>query len=315
MSATIWVYDGATWLGAATTGTDGTWSAPQPCPAPRNYSDEPHRQDQRGSGRGLLGSGGADTLTGGAGNDVIVGGPGGDTLTGNGGADTFHFGGQRRRRSASPTHPAPTSSPSRNRRSAPRARRVVDRVRPGCRRSRPSIASSTTRLPAWCPTTADGSGGGAAIAVAQLNAGRFSRHRTSRSLGLPTGAASSLAPRSGEHTGFDKRQGLAALVSLLRLQGVATEPAQLHHSSVWPANPSGRRDAPRASARPQGAQPADAVGASCAHAAAGHCRAARRLVPAGGQAADKVLVHVPGISQAEVREQQQFEEACWSPPC
>jgi Ca2+-binding RTX toxin-like protein len=177
----IWIYDGATWLGTATTGTNGTWSftANAASGVTHNYginATSPTGKMSGGTGRGLLGSSGADTLNGGAGNDVIVGGPGGDTLTGNGGADTFAF----------------TAAPN----------GVVDRIA--------DFASGTDKLafaqsafsalaPGELSTAAfvqaaaaftseqriihnqatglvsydaDGSGGGAAIAVAQLNAGQ-----------------------------------------------------------------------------------------------------------------------------------------------
>ena len=170
-----------TWLGAATTGTNGTWSftANAASGVAHNYginATSPTGKMSAGTGRGLLGSNGADTLTGGAGNDVIAGGPGSDTLIGNGGADTFAF----------------TSAPN----------GAVDRVA--------DFASGTDKLafaqsafsalaPGELSTAAfvqaaaaltseqriihnqatglvsydaDGSGGGAAIAVAQLNAGQ-----------------------------------------------------------------------------------------------------------------------------------------------
>ena len=92
----IWIYDGATWMGFATTATNGTWSftanaAPGAAHTYGINATSPAGKTSPATGRGLLGSNGADTLTGGAGNDVIAGGPGSDTLIGNGGADTFAF--------------------------------------------------------------------------------------------------------------------------------------------------------------------------------------------------------------------------------
>ena len=129
-----------------------------------------------GSGRGLLGSSGADTLTGGAGNDVIVGGPGSDTLTGNGGADTFAF------------TAAPNGAVDRIADFASGtdklafAQSAFSALAPGelstaafvqaaaaLTSEQRIIHNQATGLVSY---DADGSGGGAAIAVAQLNAGQ-----------------------------------------------------------------------------------------------------------------------------------------------
>jgi len=178
---TIWVYDGATWLGAATTGTDGTWSytANAAPGSAHNYginAMSPTGRISGGSGRGMLGSSGADTLTGGAGNDVIVGGPGSDTLTGNGGADTFAF------------TAAPNGAVDRIADFASGtdklafAQSAFSALAPGelstaafvqaaaaLTSEQRIIHNQATGLVSY---DADGSGGGAAIAVAQLNAGQ-----------------------------------------------------------------------------------------------------------------------------------------------
>ena len=177
----IWIYDGATWLGAATTGTDGTWSftANAAPGVAHNYginAVNPTGKMSAGTGRGLLGSSGADTLTGGAGNDVIAGGPGSDTLTGNGGADTFAF------------TAAPNGAVDRIADFASGtdklafAQSAFSALAPGelstaafvqaaaaLTSEQRIIHNQATGLVSY---DADGSGGGAAIAVAQLNAGQ-----------------------------------------------------------------------------------------------------------------------------------------------
>jgi Ca2+-binding RTX toxin-like protein len=92
----IAIYDGKTSLGAATTASDGTWSLSVSASfkAPHNYSftaTDAGGSQKTVTGVALLGSDGKDTLTGGAGNDVIAGGRGADVLTGGAGADTFAF--------------------------------------------------------------------------------------------------------------------------------------------------------------------------------------------------------------------------------
>ena len=177
----IWIYDGATWLGAATTGTNGTWSftANAASGSAHNYginAMSPTGKISAGTGRGLLGSNGADTLTGGAGNDVIAGGPGSDTLTGNGGADTFAF------------TAAPNGAVDRIADFASGtdklafAQSAFSALAPGelstaafvqaaaaLTSEQRIIHNQATGLVSY---DADGSGGGAAIAVAQLNAGQ-----------------------------------------------------------------------------------------------------------------------------------------------
>jgi Ca2+-binding RTX toxin-like protein len=177
----IWIYDGATWLGAATTGTNGTWSftANAAIGSAHNYGINavtPTGKIGGGNGRGLLGSSGADTLTGGAGNDVIVGGPGSDTLTGNGGADTFAF-------TAAPNGAVDRIADfaSGNDKLA-FAQSAFSALAPGelstaafvqaaaaLTSEQRIIHNQATGLVSY---DADGSGGGAAIAVAQLNAGQ-----------------------------------------------------------------------------------------------------------------------------------------------
>ena len=79
--------------------------------------------------------------------------------------------------------------------------------------------------------------------------------------------------------------GLTALVSLLRLQGVAAEPAQLHHQLGLAGKPVGVVEMVRC-ARQLGLKarmPVDPLGAAGAHAAARHRRTARRLLPGAGQ--------------------------------
>jgi Ca2+-binding RTX toxin-like protein len=92
----ISIYDGMTWVGFATTGSNGTWSFATNADANVAHSyginaTSPTGNMAKGTGLGLLGHSAVDTLTGGAGNDVIAGGPGSDTLSGGAGADTFAF--------------------------------------------------------------------------------------------------------------------------------------------------------------------------------------------------------------------------------
>jgi Ca2+-binding RTX toxin-like protein len=92
----IAIYDGATWLDFATTGSDGTWSFSAKAASNVAHTYGIYAMDASGkitntAARGLLGSDGADTLSGGMANDVIAGGPGNDVLTGGAGADTFAF--------------------------------------------------------------------------------------------------------------------------------------------------------------------------------------------------------------------------------
>lgn len=93
--AQISIYDGGTWLGYAKTGTDGAWqfSAKAATGSTHNYGINSvlNGVETKGTGRGLLGSNGGDTLSGSGSDDVIAGGPGNDTLTGGAGRDTFAF--------------------------------------------------------------------------------------------------------------------------------------------------------------------------------------------------------------------------------
>ena len=104
--------------------------------------------------------------------------------------------------------------------------------------------------------------------------------------------------------------GLAALVSLLRLQGVAAEPAQLHHQLGLAGKPVGVVEMLRC---------AHQLGLKARSLSTRWARLARTPLPGiaelrdgsfllvGKATADKVLVHVPGRS--EVMTKQQFEEA------
>ena len=88
----ISIYDGMTWVGFATTGSNGTWSFTTNADANVAHTyginaTSPTGIMAKGTGLGLLGHSAVDTLTGGAGNDVIVGGPGSDTLIGGRGTD------------------------------------------------------------------------------------------------------------------------------------------------------------------------------------------------------------------------------------
>jgi Ca2+-binding RTX toxin-like protein len=92
----IAIYDGATWLDFATTGSNGTWSFSTKAASNVAHNYGIYAMDASGkitntAARGLLGSDGADTLSGGTANDVIAGGPGNDVVTGGAGADTFAF--------------------------------------------------------------------------------------------------------------------------------------------------------------------------------------------------------------------------------
>ena len=108
--------------------------------------------------------------------------------------------------------------------------------------------------------------------------------------------------------------GLAALVSLLRLQGVAAEPAQLHHQLGMAGKPVGVVEMLRCARQ---------LGLKARSLSTRWARLARTPLPGiaelrdgsflllGKATEDKVLVHVPGASQAEVMTRQQFE-AAWT---
>ena len=112
--------------------------------------------------------------------------------------------------------------------------------------------------------------------------------------------------------------GLAALVSLLRLQGVAAEPAQLHHQLGMAGKPVGVVEMLRCARQ---------LGLKARSLSTRWARLARTPLPGiaelrdgsfllvGKATADKVLVHVPGASQAEVMTQQQFEAAGTAASC
>jgi hypothetical protein len=177
----IWIYDGATWLAAATTGADGTWSftANAASSVAHNYginATSPTGRMSGSTGRGLLGSNGADTLSGGIGNDVIAGGPSTDTLTGNGGADTFAFtmapnGAVDRVTDFSSGTDKLAFAQSAFSALAPGELSIAAFVQASAALTSEQriIYNNSTALVSY---DADGSGGGAAIAVLQLNAGQ-----------------------------------------------------------------------------------------------------------------------------------------------
>jgi Big-like domain-containing protein/hemolysin type calcium-binding protein/parallel beta helix pectate lyase-like protein len=177
----ITIYDGMSWLGVATTGSNGTWSFTGNAKAGTTHSYGIDAKDLAGNtgittGRALLGSNGADTLTGGTGNDVIAGGPGADNLTGGGGADTFAF-----TVAPSGTVDRITDFASGTDKLA-FARSAFSALAPGELSSAAFVQAAAaftsdqriiynqaTGIVAY---DADGSGGGVAVAVAQLNAGQ-----------------------------------------------------------------------------------------------------------------------------------------------
>jgi Ca2+-binding RTX toxin-like protein len=92
----ISLYDGSKLMGSAATNTNGSWSysGKSAVNATHTYeiiSTDLNGKQTKGTGLGLVGSNGADTLIGSSGNDIIVGGAGNDVLTGGSGADTFAF--------------------------------------------------------------------------------------------------------------------------------------------------------------------------------------------------------------------------------
>jgi Ca2+-binding RTX toxin-like protein len=86
----VTIYDGNSWLGVATTGTDGTFSYTASASAGvhsyGSYADGPAGEGHTVA-KAILGSTGADALVGSAANDVIVGNGGNDVITGGLGAD------------------------------------------------------------------------------------------------------------------------------------------------------------------------------------------------------------------------------------
>ena len=111
----ISIYDGMTWVGFATTGSNGTWSFTTNADANVAHTyginaTSPTGIMAKGTGLGLLGHSAVDTLTGGAGNDVIVGGPGSDTLIG--GAAPTTCGAMAGSLTVFRRHPMPLQAPS-----------------------------------------------------------------------------------------------------------------------------------------------------------------------------------------------------------
>jgi Ca2+-binding RTX toxin-like protein len=93
---TLSIYDGYTWLGFATTGSDGRFSFSASASSSVVHSYGANASDLAGHGGGtagalLLGSATADTLAATSGGDVIQGAGGADTLTGGSGADRFAY--------------------------------------------------------------------------------------------------------------------------------------------------------------------------------------------------------------------------------
>ena len=124
----------------------------------------------------MLGSPGADTMTGGAGDDVITGGSGADTLTGAGGADTFAF-----TTAPNGTVDRVTDFASGTDKLA-FARSAFSALAPGELSAAAFVQAAAAfaadqriiynQATGLLSYDADGSGGGAAVAVAQLNAGQ-----------------------------------------------------------------------------------------------------------------------------------------------
>jgi Ca2+-binding RTX toxin-like protein len=86
------IYDGNSWLGFATTGSDGSFSFKAQAASNVVHSYGANATDSfghegHGTSKLILGSTGADTLTGSSGNDVIAGNGGNDRITGGAGAD------------------------------------------------------------------------------------------------------------------------------------------------------------------------------------------------------------------------------------
>ncbi|HEX9329063.1 MAG TPA: Ig-like domain-containing protein, partial [Reyranella sp.] len=91
-NATISLYDGYSWIGWTTSGSDGNWSftanaAPGTVHAYGPNATDPAGNEGHGLNRAIVGSSNADTLSGSTGPDIILGNGGGDTITGGAGAD------------------------------------------------------------------------------------------------------------------------------------------------------------------------------------------------------------------------------------
>lgn len=177
----ISIYDGPTWLGFADTGSNGIWSFTGNANPGATHTYGINATDLAGNvrsagGQALLGSDGADTLTGSPGNDVIAGGAGADSLTGGGGADTFALTAalkgsvDRITDFASGTDKLALAQSafgalSPGELSAAAFVQAAAAFTSGQR----IIYNQTTGILSY---DADGSGGGAAVPVAQLNAGQ-----------------------------------------------------------------------------------------------------------------------------------------------
>jgi Ca2+-binding RTX toxin-like protein len=97
---TISLYDGYSWLGFATTGSNGTWSftASAASNVVHSYganATDPTGREGHGLNKLIIGSTAADNLVGTSGNDIIVGNGGNDKITGGAGADTLTGGSGR----------------------------------------------------------------------------------------------------------------------------------------------------------------------------------------------------------------------------
>ena len=177
----ISISDRGSLLGYATTASNGTWSFTANAAAGTNHAYDISATDLAGNtgsgtGRALLGSKGADTLTGTTGNDVIAGGLGSDNLTGGGGADTFAF------TVANGTVDRITDFASGTDKLA-FARSAFSALAPGELSTAAFVQAAAAltseqriiynQATGVVSYDADGNGGGAAIAVAQLNAGQI----------------------------------------------------------------------------------------------------------------------------------------------
>ncbi|HKH66432.1 MAG TPA: calcium-binding protein, partial [Reyranella sp.] len=179
----ISLYDGSKLIGSAVANANGGWSysGKVTVNATHTYdiiSTDLNGQQTKGTGLGLLGSNGADKLTGSGGNDIIAGGAGNDVLTGGAGADTFAF------------TAAPSATKNLDRITdfvsgtdkLSLARSVFSALSPGDLSTAAfvqAIAAVTSdqhviynQATGVISYDADGSGGGAAIAVAQLTPGQ-----------------------------------------------------------------------------------------------------------------------------------------------
>lgn len=180
--AQIWLYDGNTWLAGLATDGNGAWRYNGQATTGTTHTygilSISGSQQTRTTSRGFLGSSGADTLTGTVGNDVIAGGPGNDVLTGGAGADTFAF----------TAPPNATNNVDRITDFSPGtdklalSRSTFTALSPGALSAAAfaqAVAAVTTeqhviynQATGILSYDADGSGGGAAVAVAQLKPGQ-----------------------------------------------------------------------------------------------------------------------------------------------